>query len=195
MPMVVSVTKNLSRDSYLRLSFHPKMKPYLLQLKNRFLVYEAKNVLSLPSSYAIRMYELTKQYAPIGKRNIKVEDLKKILGVENKYKQYTHLKQRILEPSVKSVNEHTDIDISYTERKRGRKVHLLEFVIKHKNPITKKEVKSELSYEDKLKKMRGMLYSRPELQRQITNKHGNLSDKAMLAVVQKMFPEKFKAWF
>jgi len=192
MPMVVSVTKNLSDSSYLRLSFHPKMKPYLLQLKNKFLVYEAKNVLSLPSSYAIRMYEMTKQYAPIGKRHILVDDLKKMLGVEDKYKQYTHLKQRILEPSVKSINEHTDIKVSYKERKRGRKVHQLEFVVNHKNPITKKEETSEMTYTEKLTKAKGILYSNPTIEKQITNKHGNLSDKAMVAVLNKMFPDKFK---
>ena len=203
MPIVVSITKNTTRTSYLKLSFHPKMKPYLLQLKDRFLVYEAKNVLALPSSHAIRMYEITKQYARIGKRHILVEDLKKMLGVEGKYKQYTHLKQRILEPSVENINKHTDITISYTEIKQGRSVHSLEFIVVTKTPYdpktkgkaildkTKKGETQKLSEEEITKKVNAILYSRPEVQTKIMSKHGSVSQKAMNAIVKKMFSDKF----
>lgn len=192
MPMITSVTKNVSRNSYLRLSFHPKMKPYLLQLKSKFLVYDAKNVVKLPSSYAIRVYEITKQYAKIGKRHILVEDFKKMLGVEDKYKQYTHLKQRIIEPSVENVNKHTDISISYKEIKRGRKVHSLEFTVVTKKEFVTTVPTRKMTAGEITKKVNGILYSRPEIQKQITAKHGNVSQTAMNAIVKKMFPEKFK---
>ena len=51
---------------FVQVSFHPRMKPYLLELKSRFLVYDVKNILKLPSTYSIRIYELLKQYERIG---------------------------------------------------------------------------------------------------------------------------------
>ena len=38
------------------LSFDPRLKPYLLQLKKEFTTYRLKNVMELKSSYSIRIY-------------------------------------------------------------------------------------------------------------------------------------------
>ena len=64
-PMVVGFTHNIDKKSYIKLSFHPAMKPYLLELQSRFLIYDIGNILRLPSPYSIRLYELAKQYVKI----------------------------------------------------------------------------------------------------------------------------------
>ncbi|WP_326493148.1 replication initiation protein [Chryseobacterium sp. SL1] len=46
----------------LEVNFNPVLKPFLLQLKNRFLLYDIKNILKLTSSNSIKMYELLKSY-------------------------------------------------------------------------------------------------------------------------------------
>ncbi|PTT75198.1 replication initiation protein [Chryseobacterium sp. EO14] len=46
----------------LEVSFHPILKPYLLQLKNKYLMYDIKNILKISSGHSIRMYELLKSY-------------------------------------------------------------------------------------------------------------------------------------
>ena len=77
-------------------------------------------------------------------------------------------------------------------------MHLLEFTVKHKEVSkgVKTKVneinKPEMTYEAKLKRCKAILYSRPELEQQLKNKHGQLSDKALVAVLNKMFPDKFK---
>lgn len=144
-PMVNGVAHNIERKSYVKLSFHPAMKPYLLELKNKFLMYDVRNILSLPSTYAIRIYELTKQYAKIGKRTISIEELKRMLDIENKYNRYTHLKQKVITPSIENINEHTDIMLDYNEIKEGRRVVKLQFIIGQKDLPNKKTDKlSEL---------------------------------------------------
>lgn len=140
--MITDYTRNLNRSTYIKISFHPKMKPYLLQLKTEFLKYEFKNVAKLPTPYAIRIYELAKQYQVIGNRMIDISELKTMLRVENKYKQYSHLRTRILEPSIIHINEYTDINLSYEEIKSGKKVVKLKFIITPKKTIV--EAKSEV---------------------------------------------------
>jgi plasmid replication initiation protein len=48
------------------LCFSPALKPYLLDIKSRFTKYALQYALHLKSAYAIRLYELLKQYEGIG---------------------------------------------------------------------------------------------------------------------------------
>ena len=47
--------------------FDPVLKPYLLQLKSNFTVFQLENILRLRSYFSVRLYELLKQYETIGK--------------------------------------------------------------------------------------------------------------------------------
>lgn len=143
-PMVIEMSRVIEDTSSISVGFHPKMKPYLLDLKSRFLSYEVDNIIKLTSSHAIRIYELTKAYVGLGKRIISVNELKKMLGISDKYKQYSHLKQRILEPAKKNINAETDIIIDYKEIKEGRRVEKLNFTIsrKKKDKATQSELDS-----------------------------------------------------
>ncbi|UZR99809.1 replication initiation protein [Chondrinema litorale] len=114
---------------YVELQFDPKLKPYLIKLKQRFTTYEAQNVLSLGSFYSIRLYELLKQYEKIGKRTIGVDELKDLLGILDSYKSYYLFKQRVIEQAKKELDENCDITFSYKEIRMGRKVVEIEFNI------------------------------------------------------------------
>lgn len=124
---VESFTKN---GNYVDISFHPKMKPFLLQLQTQFLMYDVDNVIKLQSFYSIRIYELLKQYERIGKRTIKVKELKEMLGIQDKYPQYGHLKSRIILKAKEDIAASTDITFDFTETKKGRQVDSVTFIIK-----------------------------------------------------------------
>ena len=50
----VADDKKIRQDHlYISISFHPKMKPYLLQLKSQFTIYDVQNIVKLPSTYSI----------------------------------------------------------------------------------------------------------------------------------------------
>lgn len=142
-PMVTGVAHNIDTKSYLKLSFHPAMKPFLIELKDKYLMYDVKNVLHLPSSYSIRMYEITKQYAKIGKRTVRLDELRRMLDIEGKYERYTHLKQKILTKCVDDINKHTDISLDFKEIKVGRRVEEIQFLIKLKSALNNQTAKSE----------------------------------------------------
>jgi plasmid replication initiation protein len=116
---------------YITLQFHPELKGFFLELKEKFTSYQLENVVRLNSVYSIRIYELLKQYERIRKRKLTLEDLRYFLGIEkDKYKQYGHLKSKVLLVAQKEINEKTDIQFTFSEIKTGRKVTGFEFGIK-----------------------------------------------------------------
>ncbi len=119
---------------FVQVSFHPKMKPYLLELKSRFLVYDVKNILKLPSTYSIRIYELLKQYERIGERKFAVKELKEILGINREYKLYGHFKDRVIDKAQTDLKAFTDIQFTYSEVKKGKAVEILIFNIQQNFP-------------------------------------------------------------
>lgn len=109
--------------------FDPFLRPYLLELKREFTSYKLENVVKLKSSYAIRIYELLKQYEKLKERTFPLTGLRKILGVEDIYPAYGNFKQRVLVPAQKELQKKTDINFKIEEIKTGRKVDKVKFVI------------------------------------------------------------------
>lgn len=135
-PVVAGLRTSLYDDDgkFIQVSFHPEMKPYLLELKERFLVYDVRNILKLPSTYSIRIYELLKQYEKLRTRTFDVSELKEILGITKEYKLYANFKQRVVDKAQKDLEEFTDIRFVYEEIKDGKAVVTLVFHIESNAP-------------------------------------------------------------
>jgi len=117
-------------EGYVELEFSDKLKPYLLQLKDRFTKYQLSSVLELKSFYAIRLYELVKQWEKLKTRTVEVQELRLALGIpDNKYKQYGHFKDRVLSSARDEINSKTETYFDFTEIKKGLKVVMLKFEI------------------------------------------------------------------
>ncbi|MDZ7896943.1 MAG: replication initiation protein [Arcicella sp.] len=124
-----------TQGSYVDISFHPKMKPFLLQLQTQFLMYDVRNILQLQSSYSVRIYELLKQYEKIGRRTFSIDDLKETLAVMDKYPLYANFKQRIIMKAQEDLEAFTDIRFTFEEIKKGRSIHSIVFNIKSNKSI------------------------------------------------------------
>jgi plasmid replication initiation protein len=120
--------------AFVDISFHPKMRPFLIALKSKFTTYDVRNILKLPSAYSIRIYELLKQYEKIGKRKFGFMELKEIIGaieeVQEKgkkktidnYPLYGNFRQRVLLKAQRDLEKYTDIRFEFDPIKKGRKV-------------------------------------------------------------------------
>ncbi len=117
--------------------FDPFLRPYLLQLKKEFTSYKLDNVVKLKSSYAIRIYELLKQYERVQERTFSLEHLRRLLGAEDLYPAYGNFKQRVLIPAQKELEKKTDITFELEEMKSGRRVDKVKFVIRSKRKAAK----------------------------------------------------------
>ena len=144
------------KEGFVELSFDPKLKPYLLKLKEQFTQYALENIVKLRSIYSIRLYELMRQYMNTKQkiRIIEIEDFRAQLGlieydrknniIKEKFKLYGHIKDRILKPAQKELKKKTDICFEFQEIKTGRKVTAIKFFMKEN--IKSKEL--PLSFSD-----------------------------------------------
>lgn len=124
-------------QDFVDVQIEEEMKPFLLQLQKSFTSYDIRNVVSL-GVYAVRVYELLKQYENIGHRTLKFEELKMMFELENEYPRFSTFYQRVLEPAIKEINEFTDLDISEIKKiKTGKKITGVYFKFSQKS---KKEV-------------------------------------------------------
>lgn len=111
-------------------TFDPKLRPFLLQLKERFTTYRLRDVIQLRSSFSIRMYELLKEYENIGSRTFELKQLKEVLGLERRqYTLYGDFKKRVILPAQKELKAKTDITFEFEEIKTSRAVTKLRFQI------------------------------------------------------------------
>lgn len=131
----VSYVEYDERSGFVSLSFDPRLKPYLLQLKREFTTYRLKNVMELKSSYSIRMYELLKRWQYMKEVEIALDDLRMMVGAADKYHQYHNFKKRVLTPAKQEILEKTDIWFKYQEVRKKRKVMALRFYIQEKSTI------------------------------------------------------------
>jgi plasmid replication initiation protein len=102
--------------------------PYLTQLMGAFTQYRLLRVADMSSVYAIRLYELLVQWTRAGKRDVEVDWIKQQFEIADQYENIRDLKRRVIDPAVAQVNKHSDLDVTYTQRKRGREV--VAFVFK-----------------------------------------------------------------
>jgi plasmid replication initiation protein len=115
------------------LKFHPDLKPYLLQLKEKFTVMEFGNYLKLDSSYSMRILEFLVQYESIGERKISIKDIRAWCGIrKDEYTLYADLKRKIINRAKDEINAKTEYEIDYVEIKESRKVVALDWTIKKK---------------------------------------------------------------
>jgi plasmid replication initiation protein len=114
-------------QEYIDLTIEQEMKPFLLQLQKSFTTYDFQNITQL-GVYSIRVYELLKQYESIGSRYLTFEELKRMMELEKEYALFGLFFQKIITPSVKEINKHTDLTIREVEKvKEGRRVVGLYF--------------------------------------------------------------------
>lgn len=130
----VITSKYNKKGKYVELTFHPDLILDLLIIKGRFGKMEYNATKSFKTSYAFRIYELLQNYAYKGFRRFDLEDLRYKLGIydDNKYKQFSDFKKYVLNPSIKSINESTNLEIDFKEIRHGRKVGEIEFNISQK---------------------------------------------------------------
>jgi hypothetical protein len=128
-----------SENVYIALTIHPKLKPFLLQLKRDFTKIDITNYKFLHSGTITRLYQLLKSHHDRGRKNPKFDltELKEMLGISTKYDLYANFRIKVLDESQKRF-EGTDMRFTYSEIKQGKKVvgiHFFTTSEKHQKAI------------------------------------------------------------
>jgi len=150
----VSRIKYIDDSAILEITFAPDVVPLITRLEKHFTSYQIQQVTQLTGKYAIRLYELLIAWREVGKvPQIELSEFRAKLGVEDdEYKAMNHFKSRVLEPSIKQINQHTDITVNYEQHKRGRTITGFSFKFKQKSQ-PKIEVKRDPNTPDFFIKM------------------------------------------
>ena len=185
----------------LEITFAPDVVPLITRLEEHFTSYQAKQVAHLTSKYATRLYELLIAWREVGKvPPIEIGEFRNRLGLlDTEYTAMNNFKSRVLEPSIKQINEHTDITVTYEQHKKGRVISGFSFKLKQKQQAKKIEANRDPDTADLFTKMtdaqRHMfshkLSEMPEMSRY---SHGTESYQQFSIRIAEMLlqPEKFR---
>ena len=151
----VSRIKYIDTTATLEVTFAPDVVPLITRLEQHFTSYQLKQVIQLKSKYSIRLYELLIAWREVGKvPQIELSDFREKLGIDaDEYVRMSDFKVRVLEPSIKQINEHTDILVTYEQHKKGRTITGFSFRFKQKQQAKKIETKRDPDTADLFTKM------------------------------------------
>lgn len=123
---------------YVELGFSPTVAPHLSLINREFTSYQLRQIGGLNSFYAIRIYELMRQFLKTGNRECSLTRIKEILDITEKYKNVKDLKKWVLVPAIKEVNDRTDIEVEMESMKKGRSIVGFRFSISNEKQMAMK---------------------------------------------------------
>lgn len=131
----LSHAEYIEGTGYIEISFHAKLRPYLLQLKSHFTQYELEKIVTFKSGYSMRLFELLKaeQFKAIAGgyflRSFEYEELRQKLAIESKeYKLFADFRVNVIQTAVREINANPDLHITQVDYpKTGRKVSHIVF--------------------------------------------------------------------
>jgi plasmid replication initiation protein len=141
----VSSVEYVEGAGLVRLQFASVVVPYITRLESEFTSYRIGAVSQMSSSYAIRMYELLVQWGGTGSREVELPWLKRTLCVENAYGAIKDLKKWVIDVALEQINAHSDLSVSYSQRKNGRTVTHLIFTFSKKPQALKQPKTRQLA--------------------------------------------------
>lgn len=126
------------KEAYFTFEFSKNIKPFLLQIKDNFTVFDIRNIMYLDSIYAIRFYEFCKEFERFKTFEFNVEELKEKFGLTDRYKNYFDFKLKVINQARAELIKNSELYFEFEEIKLGKKVVRLKFFI-HKNKLENDE--------------------------------------------------------
>lgn len=128
---VCSTAKYNSKQGTITIQFTDSIMPYLAQVRERFVLYNLKEISNFGSLYTTRLYELIQEFKETGWMIKSVEQLRETFAVgKNKFKLYGHFKKNTFAHACQEINDNYDIGLRFEELKEGRKVVAVKFFFK-----------------------------------------------------------------
>jgi len=115
----------------IRIRMQEDMKPFLLELHEKFTQYDLIYTIAMKSQYSIRLYEILKSYEYRSRYKTDLDELKLILFA-TRYVRFPDFKRKVLDIALREINDLTDIAVTYEIIKTGRRYSHIEFVIRTK---------------------------------------------------------------
>lgn len=102
--------------------------------KKDFVTYDINDIGEITSAFTFRIFEILSQYKSAGKTPLySLERLRGLLGLEDgKYVRMTDFKRVIINEPLNTINELTGMNAEYEQKKEGRAVAFIQFIMSKK---------------------------------------------------------------
>ena len=133
----LSYIKINKKSEKVQIEIDRTIAPFLFDLQAKFTQYQLYNILAMKSSFSVRIYELMKSYAFQQEKTFEIDELKRLLGVEDvkSYANFNLFKIKVIDKAQDEINELTDLNIYFEPILKGRKTLKVKFKIEMKKPI------------------------------------------------------------
>ena len=119
------------KEGCISVKFTDDIMPYLAQVKQKFVLYNLKEISNFGSLYTTRLYELIQGYKETGWMLKSVKQLREAFAVgEYKFKAYKDFKLRTFDHACQEINANYNMNLNFEEIKEGRKVTAVRFTFK-----------------------------------------------------------------
>ena len=127
---ICSTAKYNKNEGCITVKFTDDIMPYLAQVRERFVLYNLKEISNFGSLYTTRLYELIQEFQETGWMLKSVEQLRGVFAVGNSFKLYGDFKKYTFVHACQEINDNYDIGLRFEELKEGRKVVAVKFFFK-----------------------------------------------------------------
>jgi plasmid replication initiation protein len=134
---ICSQAEYVKKEGRINVEFTDRIMPYLAQVKQKFVLYNLKEISNFGSIYTTRLYELIQEFKDTGYMIKSVEELRESFAVDKKFKAYKDFKKYTFDHACSEINKIYQMNLGYEEIKEGRKVIAIKFVFR-KTKITKR---------------------------------------------------------
>lgn len=114
-------------EGYVVFVFGETIRKHIGNLRGDYTKLDLMQIKNLKSVYSIRIYLLLAQWRKTGFRVESVDDLRLKLNLGDKHPSFSAFRRYVLEKAVTDINTHTDMDVTYTLKKKGARVVGIEF--------------------------------------------------------------------
>jgi len=134
---ICSMAEYNKSSGSITINFTDHIMPYLAQVKEKFVLYNIKEIANFGSLYTTRLYELIQEFKETGWMLKSVKQLREAFAVGDKFKLYGHFKAKTFAHACQEINDNYDMGLRFEEQKEGRKVIAVKFTFK---PVEVKQV-------------------------------------------------------
>jgi len=127
---VCSTAQYNQNEGRITIEFTDRIMPYLAQVKQKFVLYNLKEIANFGSLYTTRLYELIQEFKETGWVLKSVNQLREIFAVGEKFKTYDNLKRKTFGHACKEINDNYDMGLRFEEMKEGRRIVAVKFFFK-----------------------------------------------------------------
>jgi plasmid replication initiation protein len=150
--LVISVTENMSDNSYIEFTFNRYISERIGKLQDFFTSYNIKHIANFKSRYAFLLYEyfkmnLDQYHKALGENSyhikMTVDEFREKLDLVDKYKVFAEVERNVLVKAKDNINAHSDIRISYKITRKAKTATHIVFTAQYKKNQSPQQLKQD----------------------------------------------------